>query len=257
VRAPLALGALLFAVSAAATQPALPAERGGYAFAWPRVLAQQRIFGLAHGIDLLARACTTHERAAAAYAAWYARQRSAIEAARADLGRYYFGDAAAAPLAVEQKMNLRQTLDGPPSAAELEAACATLPEALGRPRYDLVRRFRLEEYMARTVAAIEVDARDAHCREELVGEEREAHEARHALWREINDEAARDAAAVLEREWPGDAPAPSYAEWVDRLRKETHAHGDRAACLEFSASLQQPDSYLSNVFRMPPPPDPK
>lgn len=241
----------LFCASAIAQDAA--AIRDGYAFAVPRILAQQRIFGLAHGITLLAAACADTPAAREAHAAWQTRQQAAIDGAVADLGHYYFG-APTERSVLAERMRLRAALDYAPDSAELRAACDTLPAALAQPRYDLVARLRLEAAMASVVVATAVEAHDRHCRERLTGLAGRIHEERYRVWREINTPNLEDAAATLERDWPADAPAASYADWVAALRKETRVGGSQADCLDFSASLRSPDTALRNVFRLPPPP---
>lgn len=252
----LALGAVLlvFAVRAEQPVPAPASRRLGYAFDYPRVLAQQRLFGIAHGISLLAAACRDMPEFAAAaqdsYAAWQARQQPTIAAATAELGMFYFGDDRADEPALARTLGLRDALGYAPEAA----ACATLPQALGRPRYDLADRFRLEELMARIVAAVEIEARDRHCRKRFTSATREIHAARYALWREINAPAWQQANATLAREWPENAPAATFADWLSALRRETKAGGSLTECLDFSQFLKRPESALRNVFRLPPAP---
>ncbi|MDD5250780.1 MAG: hypothetical protein PHY45_17515 [Rhodocyclaceae bacterium] len=255
---PLALAAWLCAAAACAQEPAAPAapERSGYAFDYPRILAQQRIFGLAHGIALLAAACravpATAADSEAVYAAWRARQAPAIAAAAADLSVYYFDNESAAWPALAQKMNLKDALDYAPDSAKLQAACATLPAALQQPRYDLGERLRLEELMARTVAATAVEARERHCRELFPAPLRQLHEARYEVWREINVPVLAQANATLAAAWPADAPAASFDAWYAELRRSSQAGGSLADCVAFSESLKRPEAALRNVFRMPP-----
>ena len=254
VRPLLALGAVLCSCAVGATDPA---TRNGYAFESPRVLAQQRLFGIAHGIGLLAAACrdvpASAQAAQDAYSAWRQRQQPAIDAAVGELSVYHFGAAVEWP-ALVQKLRLRETLGYAPDSAELQAACATLPQALSKPRYDLVARFRLEEFMARIVAATDIEARDHYCHDKLPDFPRELHAARYEVWREINEPAIQQASATLVSDWPEEAPAASFAEWRTELRRDTKPGGSTADCLAFSASLKSPETALRNVFLLPPPP---
>ena len=259
------IAAVLFASAVRAEEPAAPDQAPlrppGYAFEYPRVLAQQRLFGIAHGISLLAAACRGMpefaQTAGDSYTAWRAGQQPALDAAAGDLSTYYFGAGTAADWqALAKTLQLREALDYAPDAAELEAACATLPEALQRPRYDLVARFRLEEMMARIVAAVDVETRDRYCRERFIDAGHRVHEARYAVWQEINAPALQQASAALEREWPADGPAATFAAWFAELRRDTKPGGSLADCREFSAALRRPETALRNVFRMPPPPHP-
>jgi hypothetical protein len=256
--APLALCALLLAAPARADDPAPAAERLGYAFEYPRILAQQRLFGIAHAVSLLAAACLDVPASSSAvqdaYAPWRARQEPAIDAAVADLGIYYLG-ATAVPATwdtLAQTMQLPEKLAYAAGSPALKAACATLPQALAQPRYDLAQRYRLEELMARATAAFEVEARDGYCRQQLPAELLAVHDGRYQVWREINAPLQKEAAAVLAREWPADAPDATFADWAARVRRETRVRGSREDCVDFSESLKRPEAALRNVFRMPP-----
>jgi hypothetical protein len=132
--------------------PAPPAEpltilpgHQGYAVDRPEILARQRVFGLAHGVSLLAAACLDVPGQSIAvqeaYAAWHAKQAAAIETVVHDLSRYYFGaraDEAQWP-DLARALNLKD--DILPSLGEftLEVACASLTQVLDKPRYDLAR----------------------------------------------------------------------------------------------------------------------
>lgn len=131
----------------AESQPALevPQNRLGYAFDKPEILIRQRLFGLAHGVSLLAAACLdlpAHSKPIQdAYAAWHAKQGKAIETVVRDLAHYYFGsraDEARWP-DLSRALNLGDSIQSALSDLTLHAACASLPEAIGRPRYELDR----------------------------------------------------------------------------------------------------------------------
>jgi hypothetical protein len=128
-------------------QPVLevPVQRMGYAFEQPEILIRQRLFGLAHGLSLLAAACLDLPAYSGpiqdAYAAWHAKQAKTIEAIVHDLARYYFAsraDEARWP-DLSRAMNLSDRIETALSEVTLHAACASLPEAIGRPRYELDR----------------------------------------------------------------------------------------------------------------------
>lgn len=234
------------------------AERLGYAFEYPRVLAQQRLFGLAHGVALLAAACMdvpeSAEAVQLAYGAWRQRQQGAIDAAIAELSAYYrpVGNVDSEWQDVAKFMHLRDALPYEAASPELQAACATLPEALARPRYDLAQQFRLEELMARILAALDVEARHKYCLGRFGEAARRIHEARYAVWREINDPLRRQAEEVLEREWPADGPAANYADWLAGAAAASRVGGSLRDCQRFSATLKQPETALRNAFQMPP-----
>jgi len=149
----LAAGLALAALCAAATaqdqgaaaageeRPALQALRQGYDFDTPAILVRQRLFGLAHGLSLLAGACLdVPEQAASAqeaYATWHARQASTIRAMSETLATYYFGvragEATWSDLA--RALNLRQDIREALGEVRLDDACQTLPTVLVGPRY--------------------------------------------------------------------------------------------------------------------------
>lgn len=130
----------MLALPAHADEPAAAAVPQGYAFDRPELLADQRVWGIAHGARLLALACARAGRndAAAAWVAWQERERPDILAAGRVLGQHYFGREDAPPEAISAALGLQPTLALPPE--ELEPACATLAEALTQPRYELQQR---------------------------------------------------------------------------------------------------------------------
>ena len=118
-------------------------QRHGYAFERPQILLRQRLFGLAHGLSLLAAACLDlpeHSLATQdAYAEWHAGQRRAIAALVQDLTRYYFGARAAEARwqDLARALQLNDSIQPALGQVSLEDACASLPEAIVRPRYEL------------------------------------------------------------------------------------------------------------------------
>lgn len=130
------------AASAAPVLQAMPG-RTGYAHDQPEILLRQRLFGLAHGLSLLAAACLdlpAHSTPIQdAYAAWHAKQMPTIAIIVQDLARYYFGpraDQARWP-DLSRALNLADSIQPALGEVTLHAACATLPEAIARPRYAL------------------------------------------------------------------------------------------------------------------------
>lgn len=122
--------------------PVLP-QRQGYAFADPDILLRQRLFGLAHGLSLLAAACLDLPAHSSpiqdAYAAWHAKQAKTIETIVHDLASYYFGPRAGEAQwpDLSRALNLVDNIQPALGEITLHAACATLPEAIARPRYAL------------------------------------------------------------------------------------------------------------------------
>jgi hypothetical protein len=128
-----------------ATAPALEVkpEYRGYAADRPEIFIRQRLFGRAHGLSLLTAACldlpaySTAVRDA--YAAWYAKQAKTLETIVNDLATYYFGPRAneAQWFDLARALNLPDSIQPALGEVTLHAACASLPEAIPRPRYAL------------------------------------------------------------------------------------------------------------------------
>ena len=117
-------------------------ERLGYAFDKPDILIRQRLFGLAHGLSLLAAACLDLPEQARpiqdAYAAWHARQGKTIAILVQDLSHYYFGPRAATARwpDLARALNLNDSIQPSLGQVSLQDACASLPQAITRPRYE-------------------------------------------------------------------------------------------------------------------------
>jgi hypothetical protein len=126
---------------------ALPAlevlpNRLGYDFDHPEILIRQRLFGLAHGLSMLAAACLDlpeHSKPIQdAYAAWHARQATTIETLVLDLARHYFGPRAAEAgwQDLARALNLNDSIHPALGQVSLQDACASLPAAIAKPRYE-------------------------------------------------------------------------------------------------------------------------
>lgn len=121
---------------------ALPG-REGYAFKQPGILVRQRLFGLAHGVSLLAAACLDLPEHSVpiqnAYAAWHARHVQAIATVVHDLADYYFGPQATAAQWPDlvRALKLSSNIDAALGEFSLSVACASLPQVIEGPRYDL------------------------------------------------------------------------------------------------------------------------
>ena len=137
--------------AAATTESATPVVAAlkplhkGYAFEQPEILVRQRLFGLAHGLSLLAAACLDVAEqsgsAQEAYAAWHLKQAETISTVVSDLARYYFGDRAgeAAWTDISRALALKEDIQAALGDVRIEEACATLPTAIVRPRYEFDR----------------------------------------------------------------------------------------------------------------------
>lgn len=149
-----------------------------YAFENPHFLLQQRLFGLAHGVDLLATACADdlgqREAAMAAYKEWQERQAATIDSAARDLAGYYFGARAgeATRPDIVRALKLKDGLTL--TAAELHEACATFPQALRNPRYDLAAHQALQAVAAQMEADVVSEAEAEACRALLPQRDAEA-----------------------------------------------------------------------------------
>lgn len=117
-------------------------DRRGYAVGQPEILLRQRLFGRAHGLSLLTAACVRLPAYTASiqdtYATWYAKQAKAIETIVRDLAAYYFGPRAgeARWSDLSHALNLPDSIEPALGEVTLHAACASLPEAMPRPRYE-------------------------------------------------------------------------------------------------------------------------
>lgn len=229
-------------------------EREGYAFDRPRILAQQRLLGVAHGVSLLASACMdvpAHiDATLAVYLPWRADQEKAITQAERELARHYFGTRAneARWTDLLQALKLKNQLDLAPGSSELAAACETLPAALVRARYALERQLRLQGLLAEVTMGIEAELRRDWCRKNLDGLPRDVFEVRYETWREINVPRIEQAAAALKVEWPVEGPAESLAQWEAELRGDVTVRGSVADCMGFSESLKRPQAALRLLF---------
>lgn len=134
----------------AANPPALQVMPGrlGYAVDQPQILIRQRLFGLAHGLSLLAAACLDLPEYSIpiqdAYAAWHVKQRKTIETMVRDLADYYFGPRSAEAQwpDLSRALNLPDGIEPALGEITLHAACASLPAAIVRPRYELDRMLK-------------------------------------------------------------------------------------------------------------------
>jgi hypothetical protein len=170
---------LLFPCAAMAGDGWLTAQRQqAYAFDQPRLLVQQELFGLAHGISLLADACEYRDQQPlaaadkAVLADWQAKQADFLAQMQHELGRFYFGDLAQNqtwPVLTSKErsreialaMKLPQELDV--SGSKLTAACQSLAQAVQQARYDLAWRFRIERHLAQLQVAANDEARIKQC----------------------------------------------------------------------------------------------
>lgn len=150
MRRPLAFVAGLLCAGAASAQPAqdgpLAPLRQGYAIEQPDLLYRQYLFGVAHGVHLLASACLGLPAHAApaqsAYDAWNTKQGPTMARLRAALAKHYFGKRAneANWGDVARALGLKETIHPSLGKISLDEACASFAPALANERYDLARQ---------------------------------------------------------------------------------------------------------------------
>jgi hypothetical protein len=120
-------------------------NRHGYAHDNLPLLLRQRLFGTAHALIMLSTACSkipAHAVAVeAAYADWHRRQADSVDAVVQDLYLHYFGPRSgeARWQDLVRALQLKDSIQPSLRDVKLEDACATLPEALTRPRYDFAK----------------------------------------------------------------------------------------------------------------------
>lgn len=220
--------------------PLVPLHQG-YAADNPRVLAQQRLFGLAHGIALLAATCVREpayrETLTLAYAEWQERQEPAIAASQRDLARYYFRDRApeATRSDITRALKLKDRLSLKPGAKDLHAACDTFVEALNKPRYDLGRQYLMLSLAWRLSEATATKARVEACRVRLSAEETAHMDESATLWQQTFAAGIEEARKTLEQRWDDVQLDGTLDEWIARA----HEDGKRSAVAERCNALAQ------------------
>ncbi|MFY9326710.1 MAG: hypothetical protein WAO76_01610 [Georgfuchsia sp.] len=220
--------------------PLVPLQQG-YAVDNPRVLVQQRLFGLAHGVALLATACVREpgyrETLTPAYAEWQERQDAAIAASYRDLARYYFHDRAleATRLDITRALKLKEELSLKPGSKKMYAACDTFVEALHKPRYDLSLQYLLLSLAWRFSEAIATEARVEACRASLSDKEAAALDESAMLWHQTFDAGIAEAKRTLEQRWDDVQLDGTLEEWTARAQED----GKRSAVAERCKTLAQ------------------
>lgn len=125
------------ATTPAIQQKAIPSD---YVFERPELLADQVLWGVAHGVRLLGLACAKqgYGAAAEAWIDWKEREAAAIAAFQSSLSQHYFQRDDVSPADLAAALGLKAELSLAPEV--LTPACETLAEALRQPRYDLARQ---------------------------------------------------------------------------------------------------------------------
>ena len=218
--------------------PLVPLHHG-YAFDNPRVLTQQRLFGLAHGVALLAATCVREpayrETLTPAYAEWQERQEATIAASYRDLARYYFRDRAleATQPDIARALGLNGRLSLKQGSKDMHAACDTLAEALRKLRLDLRSQYRLLFFAARLDAATAVEAEAESCHALLV-DATQLNEAL-LLWRTTYGDGIMEAKVALEQQWPESRNEATLDESLAQARED----GKRRAVAQRCKAMTQ------------------
>jgi hypothetical protein len=227
--------------------------RQGYAFEFPRVLAEQRLFGIAHGVALLAEACHPDPAVTSAYAEWRERQREPLDAIKNELAVFYYGTHAAdASWAnVASTLNLRPRLDLAPE--RLQEACASLPQALQEARYDIAGRLRLEAALAQNALAIRVETQHDVCATRLADHDGAILAEHYAAWASRENAAATEARARLDQEWVANAMSGEADDVIKALRHK-YSNPPQATCEKLADWLDTPAATIEQAFAPAPPP---
>jgi hypothetical protein len=247
--------------AANAEEPAPPPisnERQGYAFEYPRVLAEQRLFGLAHGIRLLADACAKEEAhaqtTAAAYRQWYEQQQLLIEDLQRNLAIFYYGPENADKAGwshIAAALSLRDRVSPEPGSDRMAIACATLPEVLQQPRYDLTALFQLEAALAAAAQTVRVETETQACLPKLPEAARGELQSAYAAWQRTEGAAAEQAQAQLQQYWLGAGAAGAADDWKKAVAKRYSQTND-ALCAKLADWLQSPEASLAQSFAQAP-----
>ncbi len=194
--------------------PLIP-QHEGYAFDQPRLLVEQRLFGITHGVILLAATCVREpeyrEVLIPVYEQWHEMQQATIEQIRFDLARHYFGERASEAdwADITQALKLKPALGLKPGSKELQAACNSFAEALQKPEYDL---HQLSLMMGRLATAKAIEAKVSDCRAIQPEDSRAALDEAMVAWHKTYDAGIAEAKTLLQQRWPD----PEFARALDR-----------------------------------------
>lgn len=247
--------------SPAARAPAAPLQidpaKSGYAFETPAVLVRQLVFGLAHGVTLLARACLDDDEEVrrptqAAYEEWLMRYADRIIDAEQTLARYYFGERAEAASEddIARALNLPAQLELR-KPETLREACTSFPEALSRKRYDLDVVFATHRDEQRLSRALEVRELLSQCRQIAEVEALPVMDAAFARWEKINAKIENVARARWLR-YRGDIK--NLERWQDDVRTRVRrsfaqANSDpKPYCASLTERLDGPENSLAQLI---------
>ncbi len=246
---------LIFAVLAALTAtvaqgenalPLVSAAPPGYVFDQPRILTQQRLFGLAHGISLLAERCFDQpahgEEVRQAYAAWQQQQGATIALAQEELARYYFGERSGEATwpDIVTALGLQNALSLKSGSSKLSAACATLPQALGRYHNDLAAQFDLQVKLDRLTVAAATEAQAEACKSILTGDASSALDGGIDAWRQNYSAELDQARQTVEQRWQEAQLEGSFDHWLNQARSSGRHHATADRCEGLTTWLATP-----------------
>ena len=218
----------------------------GYSFDQPRILTQQRLFGLAHGISLLAERCFEQpaqgEDVRHAYAAWQQQQRRTIALAQEELAHYYFGERAAEARwpDIVTALGLQNRLALKSGSSKLMAACATLPQALRRYHNDLAAQFDLQAKLDRLTVAAATEAQAESCKSILTDEASSALDAGIDAWRHKYSAELDQARQTVEQRWQEAQLEGSFDHWLNQARSRGHHQATAKRCEGLTTWLATP-----------------
>lgn len=251
---------LLLAAPAGAATPPLPIDpaKQAYAFDDPPLLVSQLVFGLAHGVTLLTRACldtgeAIRQPAQEAYAEWLMRHRQRLIDAEQRLARHYFAERAdeASREDLARALNLPARLDLASTPERLHEACRTLPAALATKRYDLDLLVAVHRDEQRLGRAIAVGAMIEQCRQLAADDPTPGLDAAAQRWQQNNGE-FENAAQQRWLQLRGDEA--ELRRWraataADTRRALADAPGGPAArCRQLVAELDSPSASLASIM---------
>ncbi len=230
----------------------------GYVFDQPRILTQQRLFGLAHGISLLADRCFDQlahgEEVREAYAAWHQQQAKTIALAQEELAQYYFGARAgeAAWSDIVVALGLKNELSLKLDASKLKAACATLPQALARYHSDLTAQFHLQAQLNRLTVAAETEAQEETCKGLLPADAASVLDAGIQQWHQAYSETVAQAHQTVEQRWQEVKLEGTLDQWLKQARNSGRHKATVDHCAELSAWLATPAADPDTPFKQKP-----
>lgn len=218
----------------------------------PRILLEQRLFGMAHAIGLLSKACTPDAMlgpaARQAYAKWHEQQLPVIDRTRRELARFYFKERAESASWDDliAALGLRNELALKPGTRQYREACATLPAALASYRNDLGSQFALQQALTRVTVATLTAARAEACIAKLEGEAGE--KLRHSLdgWQQRFREDIGHARRDLAAQWH----AAGFEGSLDQLIADTQkqAASGSGDCRQWAGWLASPAADPDALF---------